>query len=465
MKQLKTDKLNKFDKVLFCAAFMFAFFFMSHPDLWETANHSYIFLESLFGGKILDFYKIVRRHENTYYYINGANYNILVYALFGIREIPIFAFNKIFGLAVNEAVIIYAAKLVSVLFFVLCGFAVKSIARECGLKDSDCSAAALFFLFNPIAFYSPMAMGQYDSICLFFTLWAIVFYMRGDLTKFSLITGAAVCCKFFALLTFIPLLLLSEKKILKIAKYALMSLWLYLPTALLYMGRRGDSGAFTKIMAERMFALTFDTGFKSASVFLTFYAVLVFFAFLYCPAESGRKYTALWLCAAVFGGLFACIYWHPQWLVLLIPFTVLTTFIQKNKMPFFLVDLVLRAGFFLTRYTYYPNQTGATLFAGGVLSHVFGLGMGERWQPLSHFIGLIPYIDEVMPVMFVGGIAVNLIFKFKLGEKSLADILTSAEKYDSLPVKVCGYAIFIIGFVGMWLAPSVLELINSYGII
>lgn len=102
---------------------------------------------------------------------------------------------------------------------------------------------------------------------------------------------------------------------------------------------------------------------------------------------------------------------------------------------------------------------------GGVLSHVFGVGMGERWQPLSHFIGLIPYTDVIMPVMFVGGIAVNLIFKFKTGENSLADILTTAEKYDNLPTKVCGYAIFIIGFVGMYLAPSVLELINSYGII
>ena len=91
--------------------------------------------------------------------------------------------------------------------------------------------------------------------------------------------------------------------------------------------------------------------------------------------------------------------------------------------------------------------------------------MGERWQPLSRFIGLIPYADVIMPVMFVGGIAVNLIFKFKTGENSLADILTSAEKYDRLPLKVCGYAIFIIGFIGMWLAPSVLELINSYGII
>ena len=43
--------------------------------------------------------------------------------------------------------------------------------------------------------------------------------------------------------------------------------------------------------------------------------------------------------------------------------------------------------------------------------------------------------------------------------------LKLSEKYDSLPLKDCGYAIFAIGFVGMWLAPSVLELINSYGII
>ena len=58
----KSDKLNShlndvkiYDKILFGVAFLLAFFFMSHPDLWETANHSYVFLECLFDGQFMNF--------------------------------------------------------------------------------------------------------------------------------------------------------------------------------------------------------------------------------------------------------------------------------------------------------------------------------------------------------------------------------------------------------------------------
>ena len=96
-----------YDKLFFGIAFVLAFFFMSHPDLWETANHSYVFLESVFSGNFMNFYEFCAAHNNSYYYINVANYNIMIYMLFGLWELPVFIFNHIFSLPLNEVFIIY----------------------------------------------------------------------------------------------------------------------------------------------------------------------------------------------------------------------------------------------------------------------------------------------------------------------------------------------------------------------
>ena len=55
--------LKNYDKILIFAAFAAGFFLFSHPDLWETANHGYVFLESLFSGKVLHFYEICARRK------------------------------------------------------------------------------------------------------------------------------------------------------------------------------------------------------------------------------------------------------------------------------------------------------------------------------------------------------------------------------------------------------------------
>ena len=457
--------VKNYDKILFGAAFLFAFLFMSHPDLWETANHSYVFLESIFSGNFLNFYDYVAQHNNSYYYINMANYNVLIYVIFGLWELPVYIFNQIFHLALNENFIIYWAKLVSVGFFVGCGVMVKKLCENLGFEPNKGATVALFFLFNPIAFYSPMVMGQYDTLCLFFTLWALNYYVKGNYTKFSLILGVGVVCKFFPLLIFFPLILLVEKKILPLIKYALMTLWLYIPTTLLFLGRTGNASAFTKAMIERMFSLTIDAGFGQVAVFPLVYAMVVFMAFLYTPKEEKTKnYLAVYLPMVVFGLLFNSIYWHPQWLILFIPFVVITTFMQKNKAPWFCLDIVMAAGFFFHCFYQFPNQTGSTLFTSGPASHAFGLQLVTGSVVyIDHFLNLVPYVYLLTPVMFTGAIFLNFILKLPAGEKTLADRLSTQDSYDKIPLKAFGYGIFVIGFIGLWLMPSLLEAANAFG--
>lgn len=457
-----------YDMAFFGLAAVASFFFMSHPDIWETANHSYVFLECLFSGQFLDFYEVVAAHENWYYYINGANYNILIYIIFGIWELPVFIIHQLFSLPLDESFMIHWAKAVPCFFYLGCGVMLQKLAQKLGLTKEKATMAAMFFLFNPIAFFSPMVMGQYDTLCLFFTLWALCHYTDGNYKKFSFILGIGVVCKFFPLMIFIPLILLVEKRIPKVMLYGITTLWLYIPTTLLFMGRTGEAGGFTMAMINRMFELTVPMGIADMPLFILLYALVVFAAYLYNPkTEKTAKYLTAYIPMVVFGLLFICIHWHPQWLVLLMPFVVITTHLHANRVPWYWLDIVMAAGYFLLGFCYNAGQTGAVLFDGGWMWMLFDMRIAveKNWMHLDYFLKNVPFVFQLAPVMFTGSVLANIILKFPVWNTTVADRLSEGSCYDRLSDKAYLYGIFVIGFICVWAVPSVLEFLNAFEII
>lgn len=468
---LKTKKpfnLGIFHKAAIAITFIICYFMFSHPDIWETANHSYLLLQSIAEGKFFDFYSYVSAHENTYYYINNAHYNIFVYMLFSIWQLPVFLFNSIFNLALNEQFIWLWTKAVSVAFFVASGFAVRLIAKELKLSDTASNLCALFFIFNPIAFFGPMVMGQYDSMCVFFTLLGLLFYIKGNNTRFCILAGVGIVCKFFPLIIVVFLILLCEKRVLHIIKYLAITMWLYIPTTLLFYGRTGNAAAFNSIMIDRIFAQKYDTSVGAVSVFVLLLAVLLVLVFLYTPKTQQQKnYLALYIPLAVMGLLFIYVEWHPQWLMLLIPFAVITTFMQEKRQPWFILDIVMSAGFFILCFFKLPGQMGASLFDGGLLKFAGGINAAASagWLPFYKILSLIPYIYQLSLVMFIGSIAANIIFKFPFKDDTLCNRLSKNTAFDKLSDTKWLYAVFIIGFVLMWFIPVLGEMLNAIGVI
>ncbi|MBE6877967.1 MAG: hypothetical protein E7488_02230 [Ruminococcaceae bacterium] len=456
------------DMAFFGLAALVCFFFMSHPDIWETANHSYVFLECLFSGRFFDYYEVVAAHDSWYYYINGANYNILIYIIFGIWELPVFIINQIFSLPLDESFMIHWAKAVPCFFYIGCGWMLKNLGEKLGLAKEKAFMAAMFFLFNPIAFFSPVVMGQYDTLCLFFTLWALIYYAQGRYQKFSFILGIGVVCKFFPLMIFVPLILLVEKRIPKLLQYGITTLWLYIPTTLLFMGRTGDAGGFTMAMINRMFELTVPMGITDMPLFILLYAIVVFAAFLYNPkSEQTVKYLTVYVPMVVFGLLFICIHWHPQWLVLLMPFVVMTTHLHTNRTPWYWLDIVMAAGYFLIGFCYNAGQTGAVLFDGGWMWMLFDMRIAtqKHWMHLDNFLKNVPFVFQLAPVLFTGSVLANIILKLPVDNSTLADRLSDGGHYDRISDKVYLYGIFVIGFICIWTVPSVLEFLNAFEII
>lgn len=121
--------------------------------------------------------------------------------------------------------------------------AAVSIAGAVGVRkihefitgDREASRTAVYaFLFSGILLMAAYYVGQYDIIGVVFAVYGVYYYLKGDYKKFYLFFALAITCKYFALLLFICLVLLYEKRILYIVRNMVFGCWLVVAEKLLF---------------------------------------------------------------------------------------------------------------------------------------------------------------------------------------------------------------------------------------
>ncbi len=468
MQLLKTKETKK-HIVIASLFFLLAWLLFAHPDILETANHSYLLLENLCSGQFFNFYENVMLHENTLYYINNAHYNIFVYVIFALFELPVFIINKLFGFAVQEVLLYFIAKLVAIGFYFGCTYLVYLIAKELSFTNEKSAWTSLHTALWAPAFFAVAIMGQYDSICLFFMLLGILFWMRGKLTISALWFGVGAACKFFPLLLFAPLVLLKEKRPLYILKYGALSLWLVVPTALLFHGRTGDMQVFNDLMMDRVFAAKFLGGVEVA-ILPTLILLICVVMYFYQPKEAQLNKIAIWLGLCVFTLIFLLVDWHPQWIALIAPFVVLTTFGEDKKFVWYVLDIVLAAGFFLLCAIYYPGMLEANLLDFGLVGifTTFNSFTAGTYNTISfYYTQLAPVFIEIAPILFAVPLLANVLLKMPYQESTLAAKLSAKSapiKEETWKQPVYLWGIFFIS-VAFWALPVVFTWLKRFGIL
>lgn len=472
MKLIASFKKNplRWQWVAFGVVTLFCYLFFVHPDVIETANHSYLLLDSTFKGRFFDFYNFVieKPFGKTLYYINNAHYNIVIYIIFAIFELPVYIITNVFHLGINEPLLYYIGKFVSLGFFIACIPVVKKIALELGFSELDSHWASFFFALFPPAFFSAVIMGQYDTLCLFFLLVGFLYWLRNDMWKFVFWFGLGAACKFFPLFLFIPLLLLKEKRILHIIKYGICSLWLVIPTTLLFFGRTGDMSAFNDVMIERLFAAKISAA-MNVSVFPILFLLVCFVCYLWKPAKERLPKIGLWVCLAVLSILFFFVDWHPQWLILLAPFMVLTTFAEKNRLPWFLLDIIFSIGFFILCAIVHPNQLEANLFDFGLIGIITNLRTTSNivgYNSISFYYNTVFPIIGAIPMVLIGGTFIaQTILKRPTSSGTLATRLSKDD--PSLTVTHYGWMAWILFGVSIsvWLLPTIYTWLKCFNIL
>ena len=95
-----------------------------------------------------------------------------------------------------------------------------------------------------------------------------------------------------------------------------------------------------------------------------------------------------YLCCLVFFMLFGMAKWHPQWLLVAVPFWVISAFIHKDTKIFMIVDILFMLFFTIFNVTMIPQNVDQEMFNYGIFSKMLDGEIGSKVL-MSNIIGKI----------------------------------------------------------------------------
>lgn len=364
--------LSKFDYIAFAVIGIMCYLSFQQGDIMHTAGSSFGFLQ----GHILDYYDWV-----AYEYDIWDSYMPSTYILFAIWNIPL----KLLGIvtepqATSPLPAIMWYKLLPTLFYLGSGILVYKIAKEIGMGNGKSKLCMYAFLTAPIGFFSQFMFGQYDSFTVFFILLGLLYYYKKNHKLFVLYFALAIPFKLWPLLFFVPLLLLREKNIWKIIGNMGLVVIPYVVEFVLFY----SNDAFRECVIG--FAPTgyvssagIDAGSATISYMILLWGFTCAYAYFREPEDEVKDTQwSLYLCCLVLVALFGLTQWHPQWLLLAMPFFVLTAFINKNTKLFLVLDIPMMLFFSAYVVNTWPRHVDQELFAWGIFGDYIYKYIGSK---------------------------------------------------------------------------------------
>ena len=198
---------------------------------------------------------------------------------------------------------------------------------------------------------------------------------------------------------FIPLLLLAEKRILHIIKYGLISLAATIFQILFYYNNISFRNNFL-VLADRKTGGLFELSLSplnSSPYLIILFVVICIYAYIKNSDQEAEGYkTAIFISLLSYAILFSSVEWHPQWLIIIIPFFALAYLFVKDVMRSYLIDLLGMFAFIYIAVNCYPWNVDANMLQNGIFRSVF------TYIPLSNSRLFLPqYVHTFMGVFFV----------------------------------------------------------------
>lgn len=361
LRKKRKGETQWFDWAIWAIFAVACFFLFVHEDILVTSERSFLLLQ----GHIGDFYSASQELAGDW----GANYLPSTFFAFAVWNFPLKLLGALPTSWLSSSLwMTYWYKLLPAVFYGLSGWMMYLIACKLGSSKSGARLVAFIFLSAPLAFFSPLIFSQYDILTVFFMLLGFYYYLKEAPTiwddfRFILFFAVATTFKYFAAPFFVVLLLLRTKKIYKIllsllglALPAVMEMGIYLCT---------DAEHFSKnVFGFNALSYSQESGI-SLGVFtlelLPFWlCILCAWAFFTNPRSNVERIRyAIFFCCGVSFGLFALMSWHPQWLIIGVPFWTLAACLNKRFDIFILLDLALAALFTLLvsyQWKYWVDQ-------------------------------------------------------------------------------------------------------------
>lgn len=419
-KQRSRWELTKADWIVYFLAAGICFFTMQQPDIVHTGGSSFALLK----GHFFDFY------EYNAEVFRGNNYMISTYIMFAIWNIPLELLKiiEVPSLDVPCGVILWY-KLLPTCVFVFSAYIMFRLGQLMGLDKQRAKILSYLFLSTPIAFYSQFIFGQYDVFTVLFMLLAICFFYREvgkhNMIMFSIMFGMAGTFKYHALLFFVPLLLLKEKKLWNIVKNLMMAVLPIIVINLPYISSpkfQNGVGGFGAL--DYVFSASVEYFFGEIYLIPVLWIVVCVFAYMKGELINKKELIqwSIFICNLVVALIFGFTFWHPQWLMLATPFTVLAICVSDKKDIFSILDVALSIVFFVFVVNTWPDALDQHLFEWGV----FGEAIGPRLDLAIKMTDLYPIRDtSFLFTCFAGILLARTLILYP--KRNQIEVVTTAE--------------------------------------
>jgi hypothetical protein len=449
IKRIIPDNLSLLDLGLYVFVVMSCYILFQQTDLFHTSSSSYAYL----NRHVADFY------DYNYKILPGwAYYLPLVYIIFAIWNIPLKLFGLMHDISISgitlSVVELAWTKFLIVIFYFATAFVIYLIAKAISGQSQKAKVVAVIFATSPIAIFAAFIFGQYDIIGVFFTMLGFYFYIKHDYLKFSLFFSLAISLKMFPLVVFLPLLLLVEKRIVHILKYGVTAFAATLLQIGMYFHNAAFRSSFFSVASGRVsFLEDFNLSPVNSSPYLIIIITMIcIYAYIKeVDLDSEQYKTAINISLLSYASLFATVFWHPQWLLMIVPFFALSYLFVNDASKSYLIDIAGMFAFIYVVVNQWEHNVDVSMLSNGLLRSFF------TYIPLSASQLFVPQFSYIfMGVFFVYLFSPLLIQLFQatnsVKQQVVEDFNTSN---NSLRARFyLGVAIFVIPSLFCALAPK-----------
>lgn len=420
--------------IIFVLSMVIAFSVFFYSDISDTLDNAVMLGEATVRGRFFNYYEYAATNLSKYT-AYAANYNVLLYVLFLIWNLPTFIIHMIteFDYMTSIPALMWCKGIVALS---LVGIFIMSrkIAVELGADERRGLLAGFLSVSSCAVLMSAMIASQYDSIALFFMLCGMYFYLKKNTRMFVIMFGIAIPLKMFALFILLPLLLLREKNLLRAAVIGAIT---FIPKILCELPFRGDPyftaalGSQNGDAAELILGSNLKLGDISLNLFVAAYFIICIFAYL-SSDESG--YGAVYYSFAVFAALVVLVPIRSYWLILYAPFLAILAALRPRPHAIgLLADSA--AGFFGTMYflqhhwIYNTGDITGSLLLGGVGVPAGYTEKYGSYRALAESLGG-DNVQYAMFALFAGAIVFCLvIFRPSCAAKAADGAVIAGERY------------------------------------
>lgn len=360
MKVWSSGELCRLDWIISGIILAILFVTCIQGDIRLTGNRSFLMYEHFW-----DFYEASYEQSGGYY----ANYLPSTFIAYMIWNLPLYLSGHLpEAILTNSFINNMWYKLLPVLLYYATAHLIYKIGKEVGFGEKKSRLCKFAFLVFPLGVFSQFIFSQYDIFTVFFMILGLYFYLKEDMWKFALMFGFAATFKYHALLYYLVLLLLKEKKIRNLIKYTILMvlpvLLEVLPNINSIHFKRNVLGFGALKFVQKPFAAGMFSGINlvaAASAFVLVWA--------YQRRTRDKEDLFSWgmfFTTAMSFAVFGFSSWNPQWLLLMVPFLILNIFINENGNLLVMITNI----FVLALYIFSSqNMVGENVLNCGILKY------------------------------------------------------------------------------------------------